>query len=722
MAQLGTLLTLALFLQDAVRLDALQNGLWTLPLGLSILVGAMAGGRLVRPIGIPGVVRAGLVIQLFGIGYLALQMHPGVTFLGLLPGLVGYGLGNGMATSQITNVVLCEIPVDKSGVASGTNSTIRQVGSALGIAIIGTLVTTVTVRHARWTALAAAPGLPGAVRRARIGAGPRPGHRLPAHRRGPRRRSARAHRHRVGRGRAHVPPLLFSLAVVAVGAVMTFFIPSDIESPVPRGRRAGRRPRVTRPHRRRARAGRAPVRARVDHRGPIPRPRSDDDDHDRGSGEPAPLYADPGVHARRWWTLAVLCLSLLIVFVGNSSLNVAIPTLSRELDATELAAAVGRRRLLARVRRAAVHHRRARRPLRPQGRAAVRARRLPRRRASLAVAVDRRCGSSSPAGPLMGVGAAFIMPSTLSILVNVFPPARAHEGDRDLGRRHRRRRRDRPGRERLAARPLLVRLGVPRQRADHRRRARRRLVPRARSRGIPRRRALDPLGAVLSIVGIVALVYGLIEAPEQRLGAAPRRSPRSRIGVVVLAAVRALGAAHRRADARHALLPQPGVQHRHRRDDPRVPGDVRRDVPDHAVLPARPRLQPARRRAAAAADGADHDHRRAAHAAAQRPLRRQPHRRRRHGCSSLSACCCSAASSVDTPYWLRPRLRARRSSTRHRADDVADDRGDHVGGAAAAGRRRLGDERRHPRARRRARHRGAGQHRRVAVHAPRRAA
>src|ERR1700712_421902 len=38
---------------------------------------------------------------------------------------------------------------------------------------------------------------------------------------------------------------------------------------------------------------------------------------------------------RRWWTLAVLCLSLLIVFVGNSSLNVAIPTLSRDLHASQ---------------------------------------------------------------------------------------------------------------------------------------------------------------------------------------------------------------------------------------------------------------------------------------------------------------------------------------------------------------------------------------------------
>src|ERR1700733_11716306 len=40
-------------------------------------------------------------------------------------------------------------------------------------------------------------------------------------------------------------------------------------------------------------------------------------------------------HDRRWWTLSVLCLSLLIVFVGNSSLNVTLPTLSRDLHATE---------------------------------------------------------------------------------------------------------------------------------------------------------------------------------------------------------------------------------------------------------------------------------------------------------------------------------------------------------------------------------------------------
>src|SRR4051812_41203977 len=51
---------------------------------------------------------------------------------------------------------------------------------------------------------------------------------------------------------------------------------------------------------------------------------------------PAPqqIGVDPKYYARRWWTLAVLCLSLLIVFIGNSSLNVALPTLERHFHAS----------------------------------------------------------------------------------------------------------------------------------------------------------------------------------------------------------------------------------------------------------------------------------------------------------------------------------------------------------------------------------------------------
>ena len=74
----------------------------------------------------------------------------------------------------------------------------------------------------------------------------------------------------------------------------------------------------------------------------------------------------------------------------------------------------------------------------------------------------------------MGLGGAAVMPQTLSIIANVFEPARAGRGHRhlDLGRRHRRR--HRPGARRPAADPLLVGLGLPDQRPGHARRRDRR--------------------------------------------------------------------------------------------------------------------------------------------------------------------------------------------------------------------------------------------------------
>ena len=55
-------------------------------------------------------------------------------------GLFIYGFGVGLATAQLTGVVLADVPVEQSGQASGTQSTSRQFGSALGIAILGTIL------------------------------------------------------------------------------------------------------------------------------------------------------------------------------------------------------------------------------------------------------------------------------------------------------------------------------------------------------------------------------------------------------------------------------------------------------------------------------------------------------------------------------------------------------------------------------------------------------
>ena len=125
------------------------------------------------------------------------------------------------------------------------------------------------------------------------------------------------------------------------------------------------------------------------------------------------------VHARRWWTLAVLCVSLLIITLDNTILNVAIPSMIDSLDAVEQRDPVDHRRLHARVRRPPADDRQPQRPLRPQGRAAARP-------ASCSWPDRSRRRSSTTTLQLtlsrafMGVGGALIMPATLSILANVF--------------------------------------------------------------------------------------------------------------------------------------------------------------------------------------------------------------------------------------------------------------------------------------------------------------
>src|SRR5262249_34198842 len=126
------------------------------------------------------------------------------------------------------------------------------------------------------------------------------------------------------------------------------------------------------------------------------------------------------VHARRWWTLAVLCLSLLIIFVGNTSLNVAIPALSRDLDATtsELQWVIAAYSLAFAgllFSAGALGDRFGRRGMRQLGLAGF--------LVSAALASASQTMTQLIACRLcMGASAALIMPATLSILVNVFPP------------------------------------------------------------------------------------------------------------------------------------------------------------------------------------------------------------------------------------------------------------------------------------------------------------
>ena len=156
--QFGLAFVLPVFLQEGKHLSAAQNGLWQLPTGIFVASGAQLGSRLTRRHGVTFVVRAGLLLVVAGFAYVAIVISGGLTFWQLVPGLALYGTGVGFATTQLTNVVLSDVDRDRSGVAGGANSTARQLGLALGVAIIGSIMNSETI--ARTAARIRASALP----------------------------------------------------------------------------------------------------------------------------------------------------------------------------------------------------------------------------------------------------------------------------------------------------------------------------------------------------------------------------------------------------------------------------------------------------------------------------------------------------------------------------------------------------------------------------------
>ncbi|MDQ1510819.1 MAG: hypothetical protein QOG50_2663, partial [Actinomycetota bacterium] len=148
MGQFGFLLVVPVLLQDGQHFTALRAGAYMVPMGALIALGAPLGARFTRIIGTTRVVRIGLVLEAVGLAVVALMISTNTTLLALLPGSALFGIGVGFASSQLTNVILSDIEKDKAGVASGTNTTVRQVGAALGIAVIGSLLNAQTIKHA----------------------------------------------------------------------------------------------------------------------------------------------------------------------------------------------------------------------------------------------------------------------------------------------------------------------------------------------------------------------------------------------------------------------------------------------------------------------------------------------------------------------------------------------------------------------------------------------
>ena len=114
---------------------------------------------------------------------------------------------------------------------------------------------------------------------------------------------------------------------------------------------------------------------------------------------------------------------------------------------------------------------------------------------------------------LQGISGATLMPATLGLIRTIFvDPASAHHGHRRLGRDGRRRRCRRPAGRRMAARALLVGLGVPDQRPGHDRAGRARAVHDSRNRRTRTRADSTWSALALSIATMIPIVYAVKES------------------------------------------------------------------------------------------------------------------------------------------------------------------------------------------------------------------
>ncbi|ANF31583.1 multidrug transporter [Leifsonia xyli] len=140
LGEFGIVLALPIWLQNVLGYSALDTGLILLALAIGSFVASGFAGAFGNRIPAVTVVRVGLVAEIVGVAGLGFVISPTTPWGALLPFLFVYGFGVGLATAQLTGVVLRDVPVEQSGQGSGTQSTARQIGSALGIAVLGTVL------------------------------------------------------------------------------------------------------------------------------------------------------------------------------------------------------------------------------------------------------------------------------------------------------------------------------------------------------------------------------------------------------------------------------------------------------------------------------------------------------------------------------------------------------------------------------------------------------
>ena len=132
----GAVFLLAQYLQIVDGYTPLQAGIRTLPWTAAPMIVAPIAGLLAPRVGVRVLLGSGLTLQALGLAWLALEVGGSTPYTDLVPGFIMAGVGMGLTFAPSATAVLADMSPDDHATASSTNSTIREIGVALGVAVL----------------------------------------------------------------------------------------------------------------------------------------------------------------------------------------------------------------------------------------------------------------------------------------------------------------------------------------------------------------------------------------------------------------------------------------------------------------------------------------------------------------------------------------------------------------------------------------------------------
>ncbi|ROS28119.1 DHA2 family efflux MFS transporter permease subunit [Cellulomonas sp. PhB150] len=133
----GTVFVLSQYLQIALGYSPLQAGIRTLPWTAAPMIVAPIAGMLAPRLGVRPLLSTGLALQAAGLAWQGLAVAAGVSsYSELVPGLALAGIGMGLTFAPSATAVLADMLPDDHGTASSVNATLREIGGAVGVAVL----------------------------------------------------------------------------------------------------------------------------------------------------------------------------------------------------------------------------------------------------------------------------------------------------------------------------------------------------------------------------------------------------------------------------------------------------------------------------------------------------------------------------------------------------------------------------------------------------------